>query len=130
MIKNQQLNKQNIKEKTKMKKQNIKTKTSNVNLLMNKKSINLKKLTNDELFQMNKTVVHSGERTFSNGINIKYHLTLLDVLRREVSIDNEIMNYLNNGNVNHSEIYTLLSEIYGEYPKNRLIDNYFTIINN
>lgn len=87
----------------------------------------IEKLTPKQLKRMDKKIVKRGIHKCMNGETLPYSVTEMDVLRREVTGNQEFTMKLQNGTVHPFEISKLLTKIYGEYPKNTLKEEYFNI---
>ena len=92
------------------------------------KTNNIKKLTKKQITKMDQTIVREGVYKCSNGEEIKYKITELDVLNREIT-GLDILQKLKNGSIHPLHLSLLLTELYGEYPNNRIKENHFRVIN-
>ena len=97
--------------------------------MKNLKTINPNTLTKNQLNTMNKNIVKKGVHICSNGEKFQYKVTELDVLNREFTGLN-VLPKLMDGTIHYEEIHFLITEIYGEYPNNNLLNKHFNIINN
>jgi hypothetical protein len=105
---------------------NNNTNPNNGGQKMNKKRINPNKLTYEQIEEMENNIVKRGTYLCHSGVEIRYKVSELDVLNREI----QPIGLSNNDPVHPIELMLLLRNVYGEYPENKLLKNYFTIIRN
>jgi hypothetical protein len=70
--------------------------------------------------ELDEIIIKEGKFSSINGETYDYKITALDVLNREISMKN-ILIEKENEELFGMEISILLKEIYGPYPQNRLI---------